>query len=146
MMAYGSFDIRWWPEYDEIWEKWKLPNIHWWILYNTIFKFFKWLYYEAWRVFCDWTGGYRRTFPLIARIIQRIGSTTAGYVIIGGECYHCASREGCQYDLSEDETGENFKLINTWTVGTEYGTDYRFCGITICPKCGHQSEYEDGSL
>jgi hypothetical protein len=125
---------------------WELPNIHWWLLYLTIFNFFTWLNYEGWRPFCDWTGGYRRSYPLIARMIHKIGATTAGFAIGGGECFHCASDAGCQVELSEDETGEFFRLEGTQSVGTPDGTDHRFWGKTICPKCGHEEHYEDGSL
>lgn len=137
--------LRLLPERD--WDnRWRLPNIHWWILYKTVFKFFKWIYYDAWRPFCDWTGGYRRSYPLIARIIHTIGKTTAGFTISGGQCYHCGSEEGCPVDLSCDDTGKYFKLLETWKVSTMDGVDYRFRGITICPKCGYEEEYEDGSL
>ena len=125
---------------------WSFPNIHWHVLYKTVFKFFKWLYWDAWRPFCDWTGGYRRTYPLIARIIHRIGATTAGYAISGGECYHCASENGDQLELSDDESGKTFKLERAWTSATQDGTDHRFCGTTICPDCGYEQYYEDGSL
>lgn len=134
------------PTRDEIWNRWRMPNVHWWALYKTIFKFCKWLYWDAWRVFCDWTGGFRRTYPLIARIIHNIGATTAGYAICGGQCYHCGSSKGNPVWLSDDETGETFELQDTWTVSTMDGTDYRFRGITICPVCGYRQEYEDGSL
>jgi len=79
-------------------------------------------------------------------VVHRIGATTAGYAISGGECYHCSSPEGCQVDLSEDETGTTFILEKTWSEGTQDGTDYRFRGVTICPKCGYRAGYEDGSL
>lgn len=125
---------------------WRSPNIHWWLMYKTVFKFFSWLNYEAWRPFCDWTGGFRRSYPLAARIIHKIGKTTAGYAISGGQCHHCGSEEGCQVALSEDDTGERFKLVETWETSTPDGTDYCFRGITICPKCGYEAEYEDGSL
>lgn len=125
---------------------WTLPNIHWWILYNTIFKFFKWLYWDAWTKFCTYKNGWLDKKPLIAKIIHRIGSTTAGYAIGGGECYHCASPDGCQVELSRDESGVMFKLEQTWTTSSQDGTDHRFCGTTICPKCGYESYFEDGSL
>lgn len=132
---------RYWDE-----GKWTLPNIHWWVLYKTVFRFFSWLYWDAWRYFCAYKNGRFENKPLIARVIQRIGSTTAGYAISGGECYHCASPDGCQAELSQDETGTTFKLEKTWSVSNQDGTDHRFSGITICPKCGYESEYEDGSL
>ena len=134
------------PKKNEWDNTWRLPNIHWWLIYKTVFKFFKWLYYDAWRMFCDWTGGYRRTFPLSARIIKKIGATTAGYGISGGQCYHCGSEDGDQVDLADDDTGTTFKLLESWTQSTMDGVDHRFRGITICPKCGFESEYEDGSL
>lgn len=135
---------QWFPKKHEFFG-WQMPNIHWWILYKTVFKFFKWLHYDGWRPFCDWTGGYRRTYPLIARFIHRIGATTAGYAIGGFECYHCASEEGCQVELSEDRTGEYFNVEGSSQYGTQDGTHYEFWGITTCPKCGYKSEFRDGS-
>lgn len=146
MIAHGSHELRFIPKYDDCWERWQLPNIHWWLLRHTIFDFCKWLHYDAWRPFCDWTGGYRGSFPWIARAIKRIGDTTAGYAISGGECPHCASPKGDQLYLSEDITGTTFILQKTWTVGTQEGTDHRFCGSTICPACGYKAYFEDGSL
>ncbi len=147
MVAKGSFGLRLIPRKREyIGFGRDYPNLHWWILYKTIFNLFSWMYWDAWRLFCDWTGGYRRSYPLIARIIHRIGATTSGYVISGGECFHCASERGCEVDLSEDETGVYFKLEKTWSEGTMDGTDHRFCGTTICPDCGLESYYEAGSL
>ena len=147
MIARGSFGLRWLPKYDECWERWELPNLHWWILYWTVFKLCKWMEWDGWRPFCQWQeNGWIKHRPLIAKIIQRIGETTAGYAISGGECYHCASKKGCRVTLSSDETGTEFILERSWTVGTEDGTDYRFCGTTICPVCGYKHYYEDGSL
>lgn len=125
---------------------WTWPNLHWWILYKTVFKFFKWLHWDAWRRFCTWgeRGLIRKSF--LARVIQRIGKTTAGYAIGGGECFHCGSEEGCQVELSNDESGKQFILERTWKCATMDGTDHRFCGTTICPKCGYRAYYEDGSL
>lgn len=146
----ASFGARWWFEKNDMWpyygKKYRAPNFHWWILYKTIFNFFCWLDNEAWRPFCDWTGGWRRTYPFIAKVIHKIGKITTGATIYGMQCYHCASDAGCQVELSDDETGKYFKLTDSWTEGTENGTDYRFRGITTCPKCGYQAEYEDGSL
>lgn len=135
---------RWIPKKEQF-LGWQWPNIHWWILYITVFRFCSWLHWEAWRHFCKWDK-IRLTYPLIARIIHRIGQTTAGYATGGGECFHCSSKKGCQVDLSDDETGTNFILEKTWTCATQEGTDYRFCGTTICPVCGHKAYYEDGSL
>jgi hypothetical protein len=140
--AYGP---RWIPRKHEFFG-WQWPDFHWWLLYKTVFKFCKWLHYDAWRPLCTYKDGWLKHKPWVANVIHRIGSTTAGFAISGGECYHCAAEEGCQVELSEDETGERFKLIETWIEGTQEGTDYRFKGITICPVCGYESEYEDGSL
>lgn len=126
--------------------RWHGPNIHWWILYKTVFKFFKWLNYEGWRPLCKWSPTCLIHKPWYAELVHRIGETTAGAAISGGECYHCASKEGDQVDLAYDETGTHFVDVESWTVGTQDGTDHRFSGITICPKCGFRSEYEDGSL
>ena len=123
---------------------WYYPNIHWWLLYKTAFEFFSWLNREAWRPFCDWTGGYRRTFPWYARAINRIGATTAGFACHGGECFHCASIEGDQIKLIDSE--KTFECTGSGSYGTQEGTDHRFWGITTCPVCGYQDEYEDGSL
>lgn len=144
-MVCSSGRLRVLPRKEFYWG-WQMPNIHWWILYKTVFRFFNWLNYDAWRFFCDWTGGYRQTYPLKARVIHKIGKSTAGYAISGGECYHCAAEDGCPVELSQDESGEHFTLIESWTVGTQDGTDHRFRGFVTCPKCGYQEEYEDGSL
>ena len=143
-MLLGSFGLRLMPEKHE-WRGWEYPNLHWWILYHTVFNFCCWLNYDAWRPLCKWDRVLIHK-PLIAKIIHRIGQTTAGFVIGGGECFHCGSPEGCQVELSNDESGQFFKLKDTWSVGTMDGTDHRFSGTTICPKCGYQGYYEDGSL
>jgi len=124
---------------------WSWPNLHWWLLYKTVFKLFKWLNYDAWRPLCTWEPHLKHQ-PWYAKLIQRIGQTTAGFAISGGECYHCASQDGCPVWLSDDEAGKTFINIKTWTTGTPDGTDYRFSGTTICPKCGYRQYYEDGSL
>jgi len=142
-MICASCGPRWLPEKHD-YLGWEMPNLHWWILYKTVFRFFKWLHYDAWRVFCDWTGGHRRTFPLIARVIKWIGSTTAGFAISGGRCFHCGSEEGDPLELSESES--SFELIDCGSSSTMDGTDHWFRGITTCPKCGYRSEYSDGSL
>lgn len=140
----SSFGIRWKPE--RSWDgSWRMPNIHWWIMYKTVGKFFLWLKWDAWRVFCNWEGGWRRTFPLPARIIHRIG-TVACYSFYGGTCYHCGSVDGEKSGLSEDETGRFFKLTDSGTSYTPDGTDHWFRGITTCPRCGYQGEYGDSSL
>lgn len=96
---------------------------------------------------CTYKNGWLNKKPLIAKIIHRIGSTTAGFAISGGECFHCASVNGCQVDLSEDETGTTFILKDSWSSYCgEVGTDHRFSGTTICPDCGYEEYYEDGSL
>ncbi len=135
----------WWEKIDYM-PGYYSPNLHWWLMYKTIFKFFKWLDYDAWRTFCTWENGWLKYKPWIARVIYRIGKTTAGWHIDGGECYHCGSIYGDPVDLSDDETGRTFILKDTWIVSTPDGTDYRFRGITICPKCGFKQDYEDGSL
>lgn len=132
------------PEKDSL--GWHLPNLHWWLLYVSVFKFFKWLDWRAWRYLCTYENGWLKRKPMIAKIIDRIGATTAGYVISGDECFHCSHPAGCQAELLGDGTGVNFILEKSWTVGTMDGTDYRFCGITICPICGYRDYYEDGSL
>lgn len=142
----GGNGIIWFPHYDG-WD-WRFPNLHWALLYWALFKPLKWAYWDGWRKFAIWDKGkgYLKSHTLLSRFIQRIGETTAGCAISGGECYHCASREGCPVELSKDETGEQFILEKTWTVGTLDGTDHRFRGTTICPCCGYRQEYEDGSL
>ena len=136
---------RWLPEKHD-YMGWLYPNIHWWVLDQTVFRFFKWLYWDGWRPFCDWTGGSRQTYPLIARALHKIGQTTAGFAICGGECYHCGSSGGDPVTLSGDETGEVFRLEGTGSYPTPDGTDHRFWGTTICPSCGYEQRYEDGSL
>lgn len=127
-------------------DSWKPPNIHWFILNKTVLRFFRWLNDDAWRKFCTWENGWLSHKTLIAKIIHRIGQTTAGERIHGMECYHCGSPEGCQVELSQDETGKHFVDVESWSVGTMDGTDHRFSGTTICPKCGYKRYYEDGSL
>lgn len=136
---------RWLPErlYETGSVKW--PNIHWHVLYLTVFRFFKWLQWDAWRGFCTWDRHLKHK-PWYAAWIQRIGETTAGAVISGGECWHCGHKGGNPIDLTDDETGTTFKFERTWMVGTQEGNDYRFCGTTICPHCGYKDYYEDGSL
>ena len=134
----------WYPK-KEAWG-WVIPNIHWWILYHTVYEFFSWLEQRAWKYFCTYKNGWLKHEPTIAKIIHRIGGTTAGYASHGGECFHCSSKKGCQLELSDDETGSLFILEREWTIGTEDGTDYRFCGTTICPICGFRRYFEDGSL
>ena len=142
-MIAASCGVRWLPVRHEYFG-WRMPNIHWWILYKTLFKFFKWLDWEAWRYFCDWTGGYRRSYPLIARAVHWLGSTTAGFAISGGRCFHCGSEEGDPMELSDGES--HFELTDSGAAPTMDGTDYWFRGITTCPKCGYKDEYSDGSL
>lgn len=134
------------PKKDGTFGYYQMPNIHWWLLYKTVYRFCSWLNWEAWRVFCKHEKGWLKHKPLIAKIIHRIGQTTAGFASSGGECFHCSSKRGCPVELSNDETGTNFILERTWTEGSEDGTDYRFCGTTICPVCGYRRYYEDGSL
>lgn len=141
----GSCYVRWLPEHDDYFG-WKMPNVHWWILYITVFKFFCWLHYDAWRPLCTWKDGWLHHTPCYAEWIQRIGQTTAGSAISGGECFHCASKDGNQVDLADDETGMTFILTDSGTTGTQDGTDHWFCGITICPRCGFRSDYRDSSL
>lgn len=143
-MSCASFGVRVLPTHDEYFG-WKAPNIHWWILYKTLFNFFYWLDTDAWRYFCKW-GNVRLTYPLIARVIHKIGKTTVGYAVHGGECFHCGSEEGNPVYLSDDESGKTFVLKETWSVPTPDGTDYCFAGTTICPKCGYESYYQDSSL
>lgn len=134
-------------QFNRTWDGYLLwPNPHWWLLYQTVFRFFKWLEWEAWRPFCDWTGGLRRTFPWYASLIKRVGQTTAGAVCHGGECYHCGHPEGDPIELANDETGMNFRLEGTSVLDTPDGTDHVFWGTTICPYCGYVSSYRDGSL
>ena len=125
---------------------WSMPNIHWWLLYKTVFQFFHWLQYDARDKLCVWKDGMLWHEPWYARACRRVGGTTSGYAIGGGECYQCGSEDGSQVRLSNDKTGTTFILEDTWTTSSENGTDHRFCGTTICPKCGYRKYYEDGSL
>lgn len=124
---------------------WIFPNLHWWLLYKTVFRFCKWLDWEAWRPFCDWSKGYRSSYPLIARLVHSVGAATAGYAISGGACYHCASTEGDPVLLSESEN-KYFKIVNSGVTSTPDGVDHWFEAETICPKCGWTDYYSDGSL
>jgi hypothetical protein len=137
--------IKWLPK--RLWSGyWLIPNLHWYVMYRTIFKFCKWLHYEAWRPFCKSENGWITYKPLISEIIHKVGKTTAGFAISGGECFHCGSERGDPVDLSSDETGRTFILERAWTCATQDGTDHRFCGTTCCPVCGYKHYYEDGSL
>lgn len=158
-ISYGCGDTIWWPRmaephdcwhwtYDRektTWEMIQWPNVHWVMAYRIVFRFFKWLNYKAWRHLCQWNR-VRLTYPWYARLVHRIGKTTAGCVISGGECWHCGSEDGDPVELSQDEDGVTFILDRSWQIPTMDGTDYRFCGHTICPKCGYRDYYEDGSL
>lgn len=139
----GDLRLRWKKSWDG---RWIWPNPHWWTLHWSVFAFCRWLCYDAWRPLSKWGDRGLVHKPWYAAAVQRIGQTTAGYAISGYECFHCASPQGCQVDLSDDETGTVFRLLETWSVDTADGTDYRFRGITTCPKCGYEAEYEDGSL
>ncbi len=143
-MICASCGTRWMPEKHEFFG-WQYPNFHWRLLYLTVFKFFKWLSWDAWRPFCDWTGGMRRDFPWYARAIKWLGDSTAGMAISGGRCFHCNYVDGDPVDLSEEDS-EYFELIETGTEGTPDGTDHWFRGITTCPRCGWKPEHSDGSL
>lgn len=127
---------------------WRMPNIHWWILYRTIFRLFKWMYWDAWRKLCTYENGWLKHKPFIAKIIHRVGSTTAGFAISGGECFHCSSVDGNPVYLSDPdyENGEYFELTESGVSSTQEGTDHWFKGITTCPRCGYKQEYGDGSL
>lgn len=144
-----NYRPRWWFEKRDYEKSYRWPNIHWYVLYHTVFNLCSWLYYEGWRPFAVWKDGMLREKPLLCRIIQRIGHTTAGYTIMGSECHHCSSELGNQVDLADNcrEDGQvTFILRRTWTIDTPDGTDHRFNGTTICPVCGFRDYYEDGSL
>lgn len=159
-IAEGSFQTRWRPVRREAWEKYhprkgrertwiemfRWPNIHWVFAYKTVFAFFKWLYWDGWRPLCKWGEYGRETFPWYARLVKKIGQTTAGMAIHGGECFHCASDDGDQIDLFDDDTGTTFILEDGGTSDTPDGTDHWFTGTTICPKCGYRAQYGDSSL
>lgn len=159
-IAHGSYGARWIPRRREAWDNfhwgkgrerkpWEMiewPNLHWWIAYKTIFAFFRWLYWDGWRPLCKWGQRSLETIPRYAQLVKKIGQTTAGAAINGGECYHCASDEGDPVDLCADETGATFILEATGTSATMDGTDHWFRGTTICPKCGFRQGYSDGSL
>lgn len=156
----GSFGTRWLPTRREEWDDYDFfkdrprtdlemiewPNFHWVLAYHTIFRFFKWLHWDGWRPLCRWGPRTRETFPWYARLVQKIGKTTAGVHISGGECYHCGSDAGAQVDLSDDETGTTFVLTDSGTSATMDGTDHWYRGYTICPKCGYEDEYSSSSL
>jgi hypothetical protein len=143
-MLAASLGPRWWfkrVEWDESYLLW--PNVHWWFLYKTVFRFFKWMYWDAWRKLCKWDRVLKHK-PWYASFIHWIGSYTAGAVISGGRCTHCGRKAGDKVELSD--TKEYFRLVDSWSVGTMDGTDHRFFGYTCCPCCHHVASYEDGSL
>ena len=124
-----------------------LPNCGWWLLHLTLWRFFRWLYWDGWRPLCRWGERQRLTYPWYAQVVHRVGATTAGHALSGsGECYHCAHPDGCAVELSDDETGRTFELEGQGVYPSQDGTDYRFWGTTICPRCGYRARYEDGSL
>lgn len=122
------------------------PNPHWWILYLTVFRAFRWLQWRGWRLLVkvDDRGCYGK-IPWYARAVRRIGETTAGCATGGGECWHCASKDGDPVHLSEDETGETFELLDSGPTWSDWGTGGWFRGITTCPRCGFRREYSDSS-
>lgn len=142
-MVWNTHPI-WYPQ--RRYGRWRMPNIHWWVGYKTIFRLFDWLHWSGWRIFCTWEDGWLKHEPLISRIMHRIGQGTAGFAVCGGECFHCGSLDGDPVELADDETGSTFILKEVWTCSTPDGTDHRFNGITICPKCGFRRYYEGGSL
>ena len=128
---------------------WRLPNWHWWILYKTVFRFFKWLYWDGCIRVSRWEKRWFKGRTNLYGIIRRIGATTAGCAIMGGECYHCAFPGGSPVELSDPdgEYGEEyFELTDSGTSSTPEGVDHWFRGITTCPRCGYKQEYGDGSL
>jgi len=161
----GSYGTKWLPTRREEWDDYdynkdrkrtelemiEWPNVHWRFAYLTVFRFFKWLHYNgcwefAFRGKPSWDGIRRKQHNPVSRLVQRIGETTAGVHILSMECYHCASKEGWQGELAEDETGTTFILEDSGTTATMDGTDHWFRGTTICPKCGYRAEYREGSL
>ena len=147
--ARGSFGLRLMPRKNTMYPyygwRYNMPNVHYWLLYKTVGELSTWMKWDAWRVFCNWEGGWRRTFPLPARIVMKIGDTMS-YAFHGGECFHCAAEEGDPHNLTEDETGKYFELTDSGSNATEDGTDHWFRGITTCPKCGYKDEVQEGSL
>ena len=137
---------RWW--FKRGYECWYLPNIHWYILYITVFRLCAYLYWDGWRHFAHYhpQHNYLQFISLPGAILKRIGTITAGGAISGGQCYHCASEYGNPVYLADDEENQTFILEKTWSIGTMDGTDHRFSGTTICPICGFRNYYEDGSL
>lgn len=139
------------PGYDRKRTEWEMiewPNIHWVFAYLTVFAFFRWLRWDAWRPLCRWEGpgGSRSSFPWYARLVMWIGETTAGQACHSSECWHCAAPNCDPCSLSEDTTGYTFILMETGSTATLDGTDHWFRGISICPRCGHREDYGDGSL
>lgn len=126
---------------DKLLARIKWPNLHWWLLRVIIFEPLKWLYWDGWRKFG------KNPYRGLGGLAKRIGQTTAGFAIGGGECYHCGSEHGDPVELSseEGEAAGYFELTRTWELFCGEYTDYRFCGITTCPRCGYQQYYEDGS-
>jgi len=133
---------------DNWFQRIKWPNLHWWVLRQIIFEPLKWLYWDGWRLFDKKKNGVPQ-WTLPARIAKRIGQTTAGCAISGGECYHCGWERGDPLELSdpEGEFGEDyFELTDSGVTSTQDGTDHWFKGITTCPRCCYQQEYGDSSL
>lgn len=138
-MACNS-SIRWLPGRD-VFDNWRLPNIHWWLLYHTVFSFFKWLSWSAWCRLCVYENGRRKTFPWYARFVKWFGDTTAGMACSGfGECYHCGCEAGDYGSL------EPIEYTNKHTYMTDYGTGNGWTEKVACPVCGYVSWHDNGDL
>lgn len=133
--------------FDEPKKVFKFTNFHWWILYKTVFKFFKWLYWYAWAKFAIWSEPNARgarwlvSHTWLSKFIQWVGSYTAASVISGGRCRHCGNEEGDPVLLVDSAT--YFELFDSGVNSTPDGMEGWFSGFTHCPCCHHVTEYHE---
>lgn len=120
----------------EIPSRWRCFNIHWWILYKTVFRLFSWMYWSGGSIFATQKKGFLIRKSLLGRILERIGETTVGYEITGcSECFHCGSLSGSQIELASTLNAR----LEGFILG---GTNYQFWGIMVCPACGFKNSYQ----
>lgn len=61
-------------------------------------------------------------------------------------CPRCGHESFSGYGGREDEYPWHFELLETWSVGTQDGTDHRYRGWEFCARCGYHEMVEEGSL
>jgi hypothetical protein len=61
-------------------------------------------------------------------------------------CPRCGHESFSGYGENDSEYPCHFELLETWSVGTEDGTDHRYRGWEFCARCGYREIVEEGSL